>query len=209
MATDIVDRPEIKVETTVPLSSIKELQQLPVQLLTHAQPPIQHLANLQQHLPIQEVRVAMAEIKVESRPIKLVTNVGSCVALCLYDPIQKCGGLAHVMLPNAFRKSNDYIPGKFADTAVPALADAVRKLSGKDAFLSAKIAGGACILPNLSNNDQHVGRKNVDAIKAALKDNRIRLVAEDVGGSYGRKIEFNIGNGTVTIRFPNGEIKEI
>ncbi|MGB9915603.1 MAG: chemotaxis protein CheD [Candidatus Bathyarchaeales archaeon] len=209
MATDIVDRPEIKVETTVPLNSIKELQQLPVQLLTHAQPPIQPLASLQQHLPIREVRVSMAEIKVESRPIKLVTNVGSCVALCLYDPIQKCGGLAHVMLPNAFRKSNDYIPGKFADTAVPALADAVRKLSGKDAFLSAKIAGGACILPNLSNNDQHVGRKNVDAIKAALKDNRIRLVAEDVGGSYGRKIEFNIGNGTVTIRFPNGEIKEI
>lgn len=209
MATNVVDQPEIKVETTVPLNNVKELQRLPDQLITHAQPATTHLAGLQVQLPIQEVRVAMAEIKVENKPIKLVTNVGSCVALCLYDPIHKCGGLAHVMLPSTTRKLQNSVPGKFADTAVPALAEAVRKIGGKETVLSAKIAGGACILPNLSNNDQHVGRKNVDAIKAALKDNRIRLVAEDVGGSYGRKIEFNIGNGTLTIRLSNGEIKEI
>lgn len=209
MTSNVADPPELKVETTVPLSSIKEIQQLPAQLITHMPPAIQDFAGLQTHLPLQEVRVAMAEIKVENKPIKLVTNVGSCVALCLYDPLHRCGGLAHIMLPTAMLKSQDYVPGKFADTAVPALAEAVRRLSGKEAFLFAKIAGGACILPNLSNNNQHVGKKNVDAVKAALKANKIKLVAEDVGGSYGRRIEFNIENGAVTIRLPNGELREI
>gem|GEM_PF-42359 len=209
MTNNMADLPELKVEATVPLGSIKELQQLSEQLISHTQPAIQLFAGLQTHLPLQEVRVAMAEIKVEKRPIKLVTNVGSCVALCLYDPIHRCGGLAHIMLPTAMRKLQDYVPGKFADTAVPALAEAVRRLSGKEAFLSAKIAGGACILPHLSNNNQHMGEKNVDAVKAALKAHRIKIVAEDIGGSYGRRVEFNIGNGAVTICLPNGELREI
>ncbi|MCX8152977.1 MAG: chemotaxis protein CheD [Candidatus Bathyarchaeota archaeon] len=208
MAPNVVDPLEVKVETTVPLSSIKELQRLPEQPITHAQPVLQHLTSLQMHLPISEVRVAMAEIKIENKPVKFVTNVGSCVAICMYDPLHKCGGLAHIMLPNVI-KSQDYIPGKFADTAVPTLAEALRQISGKDTFLYAKIAGGACILPNLNNNDQHVGKKNVDAVKAALKDHRIKLVAEDVGGSLGRRVEFDIGNGTVTVRLSNGEIREL
>lgn len=33
---------------------------------------------------LEEVRVNMAE-KVESKPIELVTNVGSCVATCMHD----------------------------------------------------------------------------------------------------------------------------
>jgi len=35
------------------------------------------------------------------------------------------------------------------------------------------------------------------------------LVAEDVGGSYGRRISFNIGSGVVTVRLSNGEVKKL
>jgi chemotaxis receptor (MCP) glutamine deamidase CheD len=51
--------------------------------------------------------------------------------------------------------------------------------------------------------------KNVDAVKAALSANKIKLVAEDVGGSYGRRIAFNIGTGIAIIRLSNGEIKQL
>jgi chemotaxis protein CheD len=113
------------------------------------------------------------------------------------------------MLPNSTIAPQDFLPCKFADTAVPALAKAVQKISGKKARLSAKIAGGANIFPTLNNNGPPIGMKNVDAVKAALSANIIRLVAEDVGGSYGRRIAFNIGNGVATIRFSNGEIKQL
>ncbi|MGB9841944.1 MAG: chemotaxis protein CheD [Candidatus Bathyarchaeales archaeon] len=209
MTTNVAEQPEVRLDTTMPLSSIRELQRLPEQLITHAPPATKQLAGIQLHSPIQEVRVAMAEMKVENRPIKLVTSVGSCVALCLYDPINRCGGLAHIMLPAALLKSHNSVPCKFADTAVPALAAAVREISGKDTLLSAKIAGGANILSNLSNTDQTIGMRNVAAVKAALSDNKINLVGEDVGGSYGRRIEFSIRTGIVTIRRSNGVIKEL
>jgi len=55
----------------------------------------------------------MAEMKVGDRPVKLVTNVGSCVAVCIYDSINKCGGLAHIMLPNSSVSRNKHFPLKF------------------------------------------------------------------------------------------------
>ena len=63
--------------------------------------------------PIEEVRVAMAEVKFEDMSVTLVTNVGSCVAVCIYDAMNKCGGLAHIMLPNSSVSRNKHFPLKF------------------------------------------------------------------------------------------------
>ena len=61
----------------------------------------------------------------------------------LYDRVAKLGGLAHIVLPSA-RGAVDH-PGKYADTAIPALiADLDRRLGGKaQSRLIAKLAGGA------------------------------------------------------------------
>jgi chemotaxis protein CheD len=196
-------------EKPVSLVNIMELQRLSTRLNSRAQVATECVTYPQIRPTMKEVRVAMAGMKTESKPIELVTSVGSCVALCLYDSTNRSGGLAHIMLPNSAIAPQDFLPCKFADTAVPALAKAVQEISGKEACLSAKIAGGANIFSDLNNNGQPIGMKNVNAVKAALSANKIRLVAEDVGGSYGRRIAFNIGNGIATIRLSNGEIKQL
>lgn len=209
MPTDLLDSREIVVEKPVPLINSLELQKLGTGLSSRA-PITTECTTLPQLSPaVNEVRVAMAEMKTESKPIDLVTSVGSCVALCLYDSASRCGGLAHIMLPNSAIAPKDSLSAKFADTAVPALAKAVREISRREACLSAKIAGGANIFSNLSSNGSPIGVKNVEAVKAALTANKIRLVAEDVGGSYGRRIAFKIKTGAAIIRFSNGEIKKI
>lgn len=152
---------------------------------------------------MEEVRVEMAEMKVESKPIELVTSVGSCVAICLYDATRMCGGLAHIMLPRS-SISQEPLPSKFADTAVPALAQAIRKYSGKESRLSAKIAGGSNMFPNM--NALNIGEKNIAAVKAALAEHKIRLLAEDVGGSHGRRINFDIATGIATVKRFNGAV---
>lgn len=153
---------------------------------------------------LEEVRVNMAEMKAENKPVELVTSVGSCVAICLHDAVNMCGGLAHIMLPKSAIALHEPLPAKFADTAVPALAKAVRKLGGKDARLSAKIAGGANMFPNM--NALNIGLKNIEAVKAALADHKIKLIAEDVGGSHGRRITFDIATGTATVKCFNGGV---
>jgi len=158
---------------------------------------------------VEEVRVDMAGMKVESKPVELVTSVGSCVAICLHDSTNKCGGLAHIMLPDSSIFPRENLPFKFADTAVPALAKAVRKISGKEAMLFAKIAGGANMFPNVRNDGLSVGEKNVEAVKTELANCKVKLLGEDVGGSYGRRISFNVNTGVATIRCYKGAVRKI
>jgi len=149
---------------------------------------------------LEEVRVEMAKMKVESRPVELLTSVGSCVAICLHDAMNRCGGLAHIMLPTSNNPLLEPLPSKFANTAVPALAKAVREISGNDIRLSAKIAGGANMFANLGPNSLDIGGKNVQAVKAALTIQKIRLEGEDVGGVSGRRITFNTHSGIAVVR---------
>lgn len=168
-------------------------------------PLVQNLADSQ----IEEVRVDMAEMKVERRTVSLVTNVGSCVAICIHDPINKCGGLAHVMLPSSKISHYKDLPSKYADTAVPALTDALQK-TGKCSFgLTAKIAGGANMFPKLSSNTLNIGFKNVSATKQVLAEMGIKLLSEDVMGTYGRRVAFNVATGSVYVRNGKGDVKEI
>jgi len=209
LPTNLLDYQDLRVEKTIPLVNIMELQRLSTRLNSRAQIATECIAYSQVNQTIEEVRVAMAEMKVESKPIELVTSVGSCVAICIYDSTNRCGGLAHIMLPNSAIAPQDFPPCKFADSAIPALADAVREISGKETRLSAKIAGGAKIFKFENNSGPHIGAKNVAAVKTSLNANKIRLVAEDVGGSYGRRINFKIRSGVVAIRLSNGEIKKL
>ncbi|PVX25306.1 MAG: chemotaxis protein CheD [Candidatus Bathyarchaeum sp.] len=151
----------------------------------------------------------MAEMRVENRPVVLVTNVGSCVAICIHDPINKCGGLAHIMLPTSKITKNQNLPSKYADTAVPALTESLQKIAKNNSYLTAKIAGGANMFPNLKANSLNIGEKNVEAVKEALSEKGIKLLAEDVKGTYGRRVTFNIVTGSVGVRNGNGVVKEL
>lgn len=157
---------------------------------------------------LEEIRVGMAEMRVESKQVKLVTSVGSCVAIGIYDPIGRRGGLAHVMLPDSSISPNDLIHAKFADTAVPALANAIAKNGGGKSLL-AKIAGGANMFPTVINSGLAIGEKNIDAVKVALTANKIKLIAEEVGGSQGRKVIFNVAAGIMTVKRFGGEVKTL
>ena len=76
------------------------------------------------------VSVAIGQWAVAAAPAKVRTLLGSCVGVVLYDRAAKLGGLAHIVLPSA-RGAVDH-PGKYADTAIPALiADFDRRLGGK------------------------------------------------------------------------------
>ena len=158
---------------------------------------------------VEEVRVDMADMKVESRPVELLTSVGSCVAICVHDPLHRCGGLAHIMLPYSADVSHEPLPLKYADTAVPALINGIKRINGKASPLCAKIAGGANMFANMNSENLDIGGKNVRAVKAVLTTHRVRLRGEDVGGLHGRRITFNVSSGLVTVRSFNGETKTL
>ena len=179
-----------------------------MQIPAVAEPILFESAKVPADLELEEVCVDMAELKVDNKPTELVSCVGSCVAICIFDASAKCGGMAHVMLPQASICPKENLPAKFADTAVPALIKAMKTLSN-GCVLSAKIAGGANMFPNIKNQSLAIGARNIEAVKAALSANRIPLRGEDVGGTQGRKVLFNVITGGVSVRRLYGDVKQI
>jgi chemotaxis protein CheD len=161
------------------------------------------------HPQLEEVRVDMAGFKVDNRTVELVTSVGSCIGICLYDCVHRCGGLAHIMLPHSSLGPQEPLPGKYADTAITALIKGIKELTKSEHRLSAKIAGGANMFASTTANGLDIGAKNIKAVQSILEEHHIRLIGEDVGGSHGRRINFSLASGVTIIRLHNGEIRKL
>lgn len=145
------------------------------------------------HVKIGEIRIAVAE------GVLFAIGLGSCVALVIYDPVKKVGGLAHVMLPDV--NQNHPAPGRFAPTAVSNLLQMMEDAGARKRGMYARIAGGAAMFRDvLPSEGQRLGERNVEAIKVALAKASIPLRGEDVGGSFGRSVFFDAGDGSMVIR---------
>lgn len=155
------------------------------------------------------IKVGIAEYKTAKHPQVLsCVGLGSCVGICLHDPISKIGGIAHVLLPDSTINTKDEIkPGKFADTAVVALLGEIEKQGGSKRNIKAKVVGGASMFTHANpekDDFSSMGMQNVEAAKDALTSVGVDLSAEDTGGNHGRTIEFHIDTGKILIKTKNG-----
>ena len=156
--------------------------------------------------------LGMADLMVIRAPVKLVTlGLGSCIGLVVYDATAKVAGMAHIMLPNSRGLMGSEKVGKFADTAVPALIDAMEKQGAVKSRIKAKLAGGAQMfaLPGMSADFLTVGAKNVSETKKRLALLRIALIASDTGGNKGRTIEFSTSNWMLKVKTLGKGVSEI
>jgi len=144
------------------------------------------------------VVVGIADQNITMPPKVLITYaLGSCIGICLYDRFKKIAGLAHILLPYSSLSSGPVVAYKYADTAIDALLNRMVSLGCDKRFITAKIAGGANMFEVTGKS---IGERNIEAVKETLKSLKITIVAEDVGGNYGRTVEFNPENGMLTIR---------
>ena len=148
------------------------------------------------------IKIGIADLNVCKAPDAVTTlGLGSCVGVALYDSTTKTAGLVHVMLPDSTQIRNSSNAAKFADTGVVALVKMMEKAGVAKRNLVAKIAGGAKMFSfSDSSKVGNVGERNVEAVKAALKKEGIRLVAEDTGLDYGRTVEIYAENGNYKIK---------
>ncbi len=147
----------------------------------------------------------MADLKATKAPNRLLTSgLGSCIGICLYDPLAKVGGMAHIMLPDSKQSRGIINPAKFADSAIPQLIMEMVALGANRTRLVAKIAGGAQMFAFANNIDiMRVGERNAAAVLDKLAKERIPVLVKDTGGNFGRTIEFDTNDGKLYIRTLN------
>jgi chemotaxis protein CheD len=146
------------------------------------------------------VVVEVADFAVAGGDSILVTlGLGSCVALALHDPATGIAGLAHILLPTVGTGPPSIRAAKYADTAVPMLVEEMQR-HGARRKLVAKMAGGARMFTALLSSGINMGERNIEATRAALAKLGIPIVAEDVGGEYGRSVKLIAATGGMTVR---------
>lgn len=148
------------------------------------------------------LKVGMADYKIAKSPEVLTTlGLGSCVGVCLIDPISKIAGMAHIMLPNSKEITQNSNPAKFADTCIDLMLKDMVKSGAVQKRLICKIAGGSQMFSFESkNNMMKVGARNVQAVKEIMKNLSIPIKAEDTGGNFGRTIEFSAQDGSLFVK---------
>jgi chemotaxis protein CheD len=156
-----------------------------------------------------EVIVDIADFAVAGGGAVLVTaGLGSCVALSLHDPSTGIAGLAHILLPSAGTGPPSIHPAKYADTGVALLLDEMRR-HGARGRIVARMAGGARMFTALLSSGTNMGQRNIIATRAALERLGIRVVAEDVGGEYGRSVRVDSTTGVMRVRSLTGGDREL
>jgi chemotaxis protein CheD len=137
------------------------------------------------------------QLVVTAEPQRIVTIVGSCVSVCLWQPFRRHGGINHFLLAHpplgAFRST--LRPLSYGELAIPELIERVCSLGSRPGELQAKVFGGAEGL-----GGRGPGKQNIDIALNLLAQAGVPLAAIDVAGTRGRKLIFDTSDGSVLVR---------
>jgi chemotaxis protein CheD len=147
---------------------------------------------------IEKNYIYPSSIFASSKPYELTTVLGSCVSVCLWDPILKVGGINHFMLP--LWNGNGLASPKYGNIAIEKLIDKMRLLGCKKENLKAKVFGGANVIET-NINIFNVGERNYHLALETLEKEKITVLAKSIGGEVGRKIIFYTQTGDVMMKF--------
>ena len=137
------------------------------------------------------VSVVQGEYRISKDPNELLSTVlGSCVAVCLFDPQRGIGGMNHFLLPFGQEQGTDR-PVRYGLFAMEMLINALMKDGARKENLQAKIFGGAKIMADLRD----IGAANAKFTREFLATEHIACVAESLGGSQARRVVFRPATG--------------
>lgn len=136
------------------------------------------------------VNVIQGEYEIcRSDDVILSTILGSCVAVCMYDPIRKIGGLNHYLLPNDGTSRPQ--EKKYGAMAMELLINGLLRNGATRSNLKAKVYGGA----NITSKFSSIGARNVEFAFSFLKNEGFDLVTHSTGGNNAMRVHFHGASG--------------
>lgn len=148
---------------------------------------------------MREISIHIGEYYASRDPVLIRTLVGSCMAVCLFDPVTRIGGMNHILLPGKADMKRFDAPARYGINAMELLINRIMRLGGNRSLIVAKAFGGAHLLPAISR-ENGVGKKISGFVLEFLRNESIRLISMDIGGHESRRIYFNTGTGDVYLK---------
>lgn len=159
---------------------------------------IPHRRQFDKHITI----IQPGEYHVSDQDEMIGTLLGSCVAVCLHDPVRRVSGMNHFMLPGRMVK-NDLFSAGSARYGVSAITDLLGMMERRGAVrrdLVAKIFGGGHVIYTALDSST-IPMDNVRLARALIEMEDIPIVEMKVGGDTARKILMDVKTGKVFMKY--------
>ncbi len=148
------------------------------------------------HFQSEAVKVLPGEYFVFNEDVLIMTTLGSCIAVCLWDRQAKIGGMNHFMLPDNGGGASD--SGRYGSYAMELLINEMMKMGASRMTMEAKVFGGGAVISGM--NTINVGERNTAFVMDYLKTERIPVVSKDVLDIYPRKVCFLPHSGKAMVK---------
>lgn len=148
--------------------------------------------------PERKENIIQGEVLASADPTMTMSTVlGSCVAICLYDPVARIGGMNHFLLSKPQNPSaKDGCDTDYGLYLMELLINEMLKLGAIKSRMKARAYGGA----NMNVDLGPIGRTNAAFARAFLHDEGIPLVFEDLEGEIARRVDFRPATGQTRVR---------
>lgn len=148
-------------------------------------------------------KILPGEYYVTTNNEAIVTVLGSCVSACIRDKVFGIGGMNHFMLPINRNMSQAEVAalsnaGRYGNFAMEKMINEILKNGGTRSNLEVKIFGGGRVLQNMQSLD--VGNRNINFVREYIQTEQLKLVGEDVGDVFPRKVIYFPLTGKVKVK---------
>ena len=147
-------------------------------------------------------RVGVGDVVVSQNAKDLLTThgpVGSCLAVYLWDPESRVGGLLHFEWPDSatdpMRAQTE--PAVFADTGVLLLLERAGLMGAAKGRCKVRLVGGPDIRDRAESD--RWAKRNVLAARKVLWRSGIFVEGEEVGGTKARKATLAVSDGQLSV----------
>jgi len=152
-------------------------------------------------LPI--VYLKPGEMHYSEKPCIVVTVLGSCVAITMFNYRFNSGSICHAVLPECRNEISPYNHNemfKYVDSAIEMMLEKFIFHGLKPVEIEVKLFGGANMFQTKSNSHMTVGEQNIQSAINTISEKGLKIMATDVGGTKGRKIYFYPHTGEIYMK---------
>ena len=152
---------------------------------------------------MKEIFVHPCEVWFGGGHVRLRTILGSCVAITLWHPTLRVGGMCHYMTSCRHVQRANQTNGCHAEKAMEMLQAKIRATGRSPDEFEAKVFGGGHMFPDKGGPICHLGWvqvANITAGKELLARHGHRVVAEHLGGEGHRQLIFEVPTGQVWLK---------
>lgn len=157
-----------------------------------------------------KINVAISSMKIEKKCSNVLSaqNLGSDLAISIYDPDTGVGGIIHFMLPDSsvYPEAAKKNPLIFADTGIPIFLNAFFSYGTSRQRLVANVAGGADLIVK-GKSLFSVGQQNIAKAVVLLAQNKLAIAQQTVGGTKTRHLFIELSSGKTWVDDTNSRLE--